>query len=172
MTTDTTSHRPGSDRRSFLKSGALLAAPIVAATPAVALAGDDTSRRLARLEDERAIEALHRAWLRRFNTEGAERTAEFFVAGKAQAPAGAGCSILQDPHEDHAAIEISDDGATATCRYSCEIETRSQIEPDCTFAHMARLQGSGAVRRVEKRGLVASYVKADGAWAIDSVKLV
>ena len=59
------------DRRSFLKSGALVAAPIAAVgVPAAALAGDDSRALLARLEDERAIEALHRSFLRHVNGSG------------------------------------------------------------------------------------------------------
>ena len=52
------------DRRSFLKTGAIAAAPLAALAPAAALADDGSKARLARLEDERAIESLHRAFLR------------------------------------------------------------------------------------------------------------
>ena len=45
------------DRRSFLKTGAIVAAPLAAAAPVAALAGDDSAARLARLEDERAFPA-------------------------------------------------------------------------------------------------------------------
>ena len=46
------------DRRAFLKVGAIVAAPLAVAAPVAALAGDDSKAKLARLEDERAIEAL------------------------------------------------------------------------------------------------------------------
>ena len=56
------------DRRSFLKTSALVTAPLAAlAAPALAQAADESGARLARLEDERAIEQLQRAFLRSFN---------------------------------------------------------------------------------------------------------
>src|SRR5262245_27315706 len=71
-------------RRSFLKSGAIVAAPVVAvAAPAMAFAADDSSAKLARLEDERAIEALNRNFVRDFNASGVQGTASLFADGKA-----------------------------------------------------------------------------------------
>ena len=59
------------DRRAFLKAGSLAAAPLAMAAPAAALAADDGSRaKLARLEDERAIEALQRKFVRYLNGAG------------------------------------------------------------------------------------------------------
>jgi len=53
------------NRRAFLKSTAFVAAPLAAfAAPAAALADDGAATRLSRIEDERAIEALHRAFLK------------------------------------------------------------------------------------------------------------
>ena len=53
MTRDT-----DSTRRSFLKGGALLAAPLAAAVPAALVADDGMRARLARLEDPDFIESL------------------------------------------------------------------------------------------------------------------
>jgi hypothetical protein len=58
------------DRRSFLKTGAVAAAPLAVAAPVVALAGDDSRAKLARLEDERAVEALQRKFLRHLSGSG------------------------------------------------------------------------------------------------------
>ncbi len=63
MTTDTVS-----TRRSFLKGGAVAAAPLAVAAGGAAMAEDGRKARLARLEDEAAIRELHQAWLRRINT--------------------------------------------------------------------------------------------------------
>ena len=60
------------DRRSFLKAGALVAAPLATAAPAAALAADGSRARLARLEDERAVEGLHRAFLRQPSALGGD----------------------------------------------------------------------------------------------------
>ena len=68
---------PATDRRSFLKTGALVAAPLAAIAPVAALADDGSRAKLARLEDERAIEALHRDFLRRLNGKGAEACGDF-----------------------------------------------------------------------------------------------
>jgi hypothetical protein len=78
-TTDTT-------RRSFLKAGALAAAPVAAiGIPVAAMAEDGSKAALARLQDERAIEKLNRDFLRAFNGGGAEGTAQLFVNRKAPA---------------------------------------------------------------------------------------
>lgn len=66
------------DRRSFLKSGALVAAPLAVMAPVAALAGDESRAKLARLEDERAIEALQRKFLRHVNGGGS--SAELFAS--------------------------------------------------------------------------------------------
>src|SRR5690606_30814311 len=68
-----------SSRRHFLKSGALVAAPLAAmavpaaamAAPAAAQADDGTAQALARLKDERALRDMQRALLR--ETEAAAR---------------------------------------------------------------------------------------------------
>src|SRR5690606_14624017 len=70
------------DRRSFLKSSALIAAPVAAvAVPAAAFADDGSRARLARLEDERSVEALHRQFLRHLN--GAADCGEFIASSDA-----------------------------------------------------------------------------------------
>ncbi|MGZ5792642.1 MAG: twin-arginine translocation signal domain-containing protein, partial [Croceibacterium sp.] len=53
-------NKAATDRRSFLKTGAIAAAPLAVAMPTAALADDGSHARLARLEDEKAIAALHR----------------------------------------------------------------------------------------------------------------
>jgi len=55
------------DRRAFLKTGSLVAAPLAMAGPMAALAADDGRAKLARLEDECAVEALQRKFLRDLN---------------------------------------------------------------------------------------------------------
>ena len=54
-------------RRSFLKTGAIAAAPLAMAAPAAALADDGSRARLARLEDEKALAALHREVMAQVN---------------------------------------------------------------------------------------------------------
>jgi len=151
-----------STRRSFLKRGALLAAPLAAvAAPAAILADDELRARLARLENEAAIRELHQAWLRRIN-------------------AGAGDAAMLDPSvrsiaPDHSAetdaIEIAADGRRASGRFHCAVETETEIPQDSTLAQMARAQGSGFLRRTERRMLKVEYAKASGVWEIAKAEL-
>jgi len=53
--------KQSTERRSFLKTGAIVAAPLAVAAPAAAFAADDSRSKLARLEDERAMELIPRA---------------------------------------------------------------------------------------------------------------
>lgn len=160
MTRDT-----DSTRRSFLKGGALLAAPLAAAVPAALVADDGMRARLARLEDEAAIRALHQSWLRQINTGADEVTG----AGSAVAPDQAVRSIAADHAGEPDAIEIAADGKSAIGRFQCAVEIENAIAQDCTLARMAHAQGGGFVRRTECRALKVEYVKADGAWAIAKV---
>lgn len=170
MTRDT-----DSTRRSFLKSGALLAAPLTAAVPAALVADDGLRARLARLEDEAAIRALHQAWLRRVNTRAGEVTgagdafAPLFADTEGAAPDQAVRSIAADHAGEPDAIEIAADGKSAVGRFHCSVEIENAIVQDCTLARMAHAQGGGFVRRTERRALKVEYMKADGAWAIAKV---
>ena len=139
------------DRRSFLKTGAIAAAPLAALAPAVALADDGSMARLARLEDERVIEGLHRALLRQPSALGDEVRA-----------------IRQD-HD--ATIEIAEDGRTATSRCRCCVERDTAFTGESTVERIARFQGHGSHRHAEERTLVADYVKGKDSWSIERVKL-
>ncbi|HTY51007.1 MAG TPA: hypothetical protein VMB48_15070 [Steroidobacteraceae bacterium] len=159
MTNDT-----ASTRRMFLQGGALLAAPIAAAAvPAAALAGpaDHALRaRLARLEDEAAIRGLHQSWLRRVN------------AGECGAlPEAAVRRIIADHAGAPDRVEIAADGRTAIGRFDHAVELETLLAGDCTLAQMAHAQGTGTVRRTERRLLVIDYRKAGGGWSMEQVAL-
>ena len=155
-----TSHSVSS-RRVFLKGGALLAAPLAAAA-APALASADRDGRLARLEDEAAIRALHQDWMRRISAADPAEAARF--AGEA----------VHGLATDHAGgpelIELSEDGLSAIGRYAVVVETGAAIPRDFTLGQMAHAQGGGFVRRSERRVLRASYAKLEGGWAIRQVQ--
>ena len=139
MSTDTVS-----SRRSFLKGGAIVAAPLVAAAgPALAAGGDD------RLRDEAAIRELHQGWLRRVNTEGFENGVR---------------TVTPDHAAEPDLIELA--GETATGRFHCTVEVETALPTDCTLTQMAHAQGTGVVRSTERRVLKAQYVKARSAWTI------
>lgn len=166
MTKDT-----ASTRRSFLKSGAMLAAPLAAvAAPAVAIADDELKSRLAKLENEAAIRELHQIWLRRINTATRDAASSLFADPKAAKFDPSVRSIAADHIGQPEEINIAVDGKTAAGRYECTVEIEAEIAQDCTLARMAHAQGGGFVRRTERRILKIEYVKTSGAWAISKVE--
>lgn len=159
------------DRRSFLKTGAIAAAPLAMMAPAAAAMADDGSRaRLARLEDERAIEALNRAFLRRFNSAAGADCAEFLAEGCAPRLDEGLRAIIEHPAREPA-IELAGDGLRATGRLACRAEIETQFTGDTTLEKMARLQGHGSHRHGEERELRADYVKTESGWRIARLEL-
>jgi hypothetical protein len=148
-----------SSRRSFLKTGALLAAPLAAAVPTAALADDGLKARLKRLEDEAAIRELHQNWLRRVNA--APRDDNGFDKSVRR--------ITADHTGAADRIEVAADGRSATGRFSCTAELETPLAQDCTLAQMAHAQGDGFIRRTERRVLKVDYAKTGDAWAIAKV---
>jgi hypothetical protein len=142
------------NRRSFLKAGAIVASPVVAMAPVAALADDGSRARLARLEDERAIEALHRAFLR--NADG---TRDKFALGE-------GLSSIAGEPTAETMIELAEDGCTATARHACRIERQTEFTVQSTLERMARFQGQGSHRHEEHRVLATELVKDKDGWRI------
>lgn len=165
-----TSH--ASSRRAFVKIGALLAAPLAASVPPAALAADGDKTRLARLQDEAAIRALHQDWLRRVSTADAKAAAALFtdprIAGALDRSVR---GITPDPAGEPDLIEIAADGASAAGRFACVTQVATILARDCTLAQMAHAQGGGAIVHAERRRLRARYVKLGAAWAIASIEL-
>jgi len=157
------------DRRSFLKAGAMIATPVAAAAvPAVALADDGSRARLARLEDERAIAALHRNFLRHLN--GAGDCGEF-VAKAGAVDLGEGLrSIAEIPTSD-GVVELADDGLHASARHACRIERQIDFTGDTTIEQMARFQGQGSHIDAEQRVLATEFVKDKHGWRIARASL-
>jgi len=146
------------DRRSFLKSGAIVAAPLAVMAPAAAFAADDGSKaRLARLEDEKAIQALHRDVLRQVNR--GERTL------------ATGLTALADDPAHELQVAFAGDGRRASCRRACMASFRTEFTGSSTLEQMHRLQGQGLHSHEESRVLVAEYVKGKDGWAIESLRL-
>jgi len=159
-----------STRRSFLKGGALLAAPLAAAAPATILANDGLKARLARLEDEAAIRELHQIWLRRIHAGADDTITPLFADTEGTTFEQAVRTIAADQTGQPDAIEVAPDGKSATGRFRCSLEVETAIPQDCTLACMAHAQGGGFVRRTERRVLKVEYVKASAAWAIAKVE--
>ena len=152
------------DRRSFLKSGALIAAPVAAVgMPAAALAHDDSRARLARLEDERSLEALHRKLLRQLN--GGAHGGEF-VASADAVDLGEGLRTIAEDVAHEPELVLAEDGLTASARCPCRIERESEFAGDTTVERMVRFQGQGHHRHEERRVLATEFVKVDDGWRI------
>jgi hypothetical protein len=156
------------DRRSFLKTGALAAAPLAVVTPAVALADDGSKARLARLEDERAIEALQRQLLRHLN--GAGDGAQLIASSDA-IELGTGLRAIAEDmrHESH--LALAEDGLAATTRCCCCLEREVAFTGDTTLERMARFQGQGSHRFEEQRTLAVDYAKDKDGWKIIRARL-
>jgi hypothetical protein len=150
-------------RRTFLKAGAIVAAPLAVAVPVSALAADD---RLARIEDERAVEALHRKFLRHLN--GTEDCGAFIGSSDA-VDLGEGLRAIASTHE--AELELAEDGRSAAARCSCRVEREAEFAGDSTLEQMARFQGHGSHRFTEERVLAMEFVKGRQGWRIAAARL-
>ncbi len=158
-----------SSRRSFLKGGAIAAAPLAVAVPAAALADGEHRARAQRLQDEAEIRALHQAWLRKVATSS-DASALFADPMAARLPkAVRGVAADHAGREDH--IEVAADGLSALGRFATLLEIETELPRDSTLMQMAHAQGGGIVRRSESRTLHASYAKTNGAWAIRKLEL-
>lgn len=160
---------PTTNRRAFLKSGAIVAAPIAAvAVPSAALAADDGSRaKLARLEDERAIEALHRTFLRQVNGSG-ECAALVTVSGAVAFEPG--LKAIVEDHRHEAKIVLAEDGQSASLRCACQVELATEFTGDSTIERMLRFEGQDSHRHAEARLLATEFVKAPDGWRIASAQ--
>ena len=155
-------------RRTFLKSGALVAAPLAALAPVAALADDGTRARLARLEDERAIEGLQRQVLKKLN--GSSDCTELRIPADAVQLDPALRTIAEDPgHES--VLEFAADGLTASSRCACTVELDIAFDGDSTLEQMARLQGHGSHRHSESRVLQTRYAKGKDGWQVTGLDL-
>jgi len=156
------------DRRSFLKTGAIVAAPLAVAAPVAAMAGDDSRAKLARLEDERAIEALQRKFLRHLNGTG---DCGEFIASSDAVELGEGLRAIAEDIGHEATLELSEDGLSARTRCACRVEREAAFTGDSTLEQMARFQGQGSHRFEERRTLATEFVKGKHGWAIARARL-
>jgi len=153
------------DRRSFLKTGALVATPLVVAAPVAALAADDSRARLARLEDERAIEALHRQALRKVSGADATSLRDFAAHVEGEGFNGTVRAVTQD-HAHEPELELAADGLSARASCRCRVELEAGFAGDSTIEQMTRFQGQGSHRFAEKRVLATEFVKGSDGWRI------
>lgn len=161
-----------STRRAFLKGGAIIAAPLaMVGAPAAAMAIDDSKHRLARLEDEKAIRALQQSLLRHINSGAPGAAASLFAEPK-KARIDANLRAVAVDHAGAADdIALAADGARATGRFACTVETRTMIPAENTLAQMAHAQGDGYVTQTEARTMATEFVRTPAGWAIDRLDI-
>jgi hypothetical protein len=157
-------------RRFFVGAGAVLAAPAaVAARGAGQSERGALEARLAALEDERAIRELRLAYARHVNARAFSAAALLFAD---PADAGLDSKIAALADDAAAGVEIAADRQSAVARGGCVIEIEEPIAgPGCTLVDMARAQGEGVLRHVERRELTQTFVRRGGVWKIERVSL-
>jgi hypothetical protein len=154
------------------------------------------SNRLEILEDEKAIRQLHQAYetcLDRgmyeeavgFFTEDAEAVfnggvfkgrkagvsrlhCERFRAGLTGKKIGPAPGFEADSEQPQETIKVSDDGLSASARFSYSIQVGAPIASDSSLVQMARLHGGGIMKWCESGTHEISYAKEsnDGGWKI------
>lgn len=155
-------------RRAFLKTGAIVAAPLAAVgVPVAALAADGSKAKLARLEDERAIGELHGKLLRHLHAGNAP--AELFARGNPPRIEAGVRSIVPDHSAQPEGLAFSHDGQRASQRQPVNVEIAQELEGDGTLIQMARLQGNTLALAVLPKTLVAQYVRTASGWAIEDI---
>jgi hypothetical protein len=162
-------------RRFFLQAGAALSAPLAASAAFAAAGGDrvadDSAARLAALEAANAIRTLQQTYARLVNAGAYEQAAQLFSV-PASAPIDRRVrKLTADRFGANDVIEVGVGASTATARIECSVETEMEIGPTCTLVEMARLQGEGTLRAVERRVLEGAYVKQAGVWKIARLAL-
>ncbi|HWK42792.1 MAG TPA: hypothetical protein VNR60_12790 [Croceibacterium sp.] len=154
-------------RRSLLKASAILAAPVIAAVPSVAGAADGSRARLARLEDEHAIEALQRKFLRYLN--GSDEGSDLLASSEAMDVGKGLRAVSQLGQEPELGLE--DEGQSAIMRCSYRVEREIELTGNSTIEQMSRLQGQGSYREREERLLTTRFVKSEQGWRIAAATL-
>ncbi len=157
-----------STRRAFLKGGAILAAPLTAATAAHA-ATDPAAERLALLEDEKAVRGLQAALVQRLNAGAHDAAAELFAEPQNAAFDPAVRRVTTEADAEF--LEVQPGRTQASARLAVSVATEAPVEPWCPLVDMARQQGEGVVRAAGRRVLETDYVKRDGVWKIARAEL-
>lgn len=116
---------------------------------------------LAEHEDKAAISSLHRSWLRDIN---AGHTLALTRSGEA-------VRRIADDHEGAPdVIEVAADGYRAAGRFACTVEIEPAFPGKDPGDRAARTEGSGPIRRTERRALAADYVKTRYGWTIARIE--
>ncbi len=158
----------------FWQAGAALSAPLAAASASASteLGGDNETlkARLEMLEDLNAIQALQQAYAKHLNAGAHEQIGELFVdASSVEIETGIR-GLIADAFKADDFIELGGDRMSATSVTHCTVEIETEIGPSCTLVEMARLQGEGSLKHLQRRMLENTYIKQGGVWKIERTK--
>jgi hypothetical protein len=166
MKEDAMTGKGASNRRGFLKMGAILAAPITAiAAPAAALAEDGSKAKLARLEDERALQELQQSVLREARGAGRGKIARMIEGARENVAA------IQPEPDGFSTLVFSRDGKNATARHVCRVEMAEDFTGGSSIEQMAQMQGNMLAARAENRMLETFFARHADGWLVRNVKL-
>jgi hypothetical protein len=162
-----------STRRSFFwKAGAVLSAPVAAATTyasEAAVPDSGTLKRLAQLEDEKAIRELQETLIRHVNAGARDAIHASCIDATAVQLDDGIRSLAPDSAAERGVIEVAVDRLTAVAATPCTALIETAIGPNCTLVEMARLQGEGVVRHTCSGVLEGAYSKHNGVWRIERI---
>lgn len=193
----------GSRRSFFWKLGAGASGAMASvAGVASADAGDaqDLSRRVAELEEEKALRKLHQAFERALNHGRYEEASAFFAddakvvfnggvfdnrsrgvsrllgarfrSGKTGKRIEPAPGFELDAEQQHDRVEVSPDRLSAKAIFPYSIQVGAPIESEASIASMARLQGDGVETWWEGGEYHVTYLRAsaDERWRISRLE--
>jgi hypothetical protein len=162
-----------STRRSFFwKFGAILSAPVATATAyasEAAVRDNDALKRLAHLEDEKAILELQKKLIRDFNAGARDAIDASCIDRTAIKLDPRIRSLSPDLSAAPEVIDVAPDRLAAVVTLPCTALIETAIGPNCTLVEMARHQGEGAVRHSCSGVLESACSNRDGTWKIERV---
>ena len=183
----------------MLKAGVALSAGLAAAAPVMARTNtseQELKLRLARLEDEQMIRALHRTYDNLLDSGSYQQVAglftdnaevifnggvyqgknrgirrlyhDHFSAGMSGRKIGPPAGFEPDAELHRDVVEVAQDGKTATARFSYSIELGAPMQGDSVLVKMARLHGEGIRKYWEGGHYAINCVKdvVDDSWKI------
>lgn len=166
MNKDGISGNGATNRRTFLKSGAIAAVPLTAiAVPAATLAEDGSKAKLARLEDERALQELQQGVLRDARSAGRGKIAQTIEG------ASENIAAIQPDPDRVSILEFAEDSKSATARHVCRVEVAQDFTGGSSIEQMARMQGNVLAIRAENRKLETFFARHADGWLVRNVKL-
>ncbi len=153
--------KPSTDRRNFLKAGALAATPVAALAPAAALAADDTRERLARLEDEQAIRQAARRFMRSLGVREARRL-----------DLGEDIARLSEDSASDPLVDLPEARGHATYRAQVKVHRLARHDGETTIEKMVRFQGQPSSAHVDISRLELALDQQGGEWNVTTARFL